>query len=112
MIDLALQLDPVPAPPGFPILLVVTLIAMVLGLFITFQAYRGYRRNVSRPLLFLALGIALLTVVPFAFSIILTAVGSPPGTGFGVYLYWLGVATRLCQTGGLICILYSLHIRH
>lgn len=35
-----------------------------LSLLVVFQAIRGYRRNGSRPMLFLALGIVLLTIVP------------------------------------------------
>lgn len=110
MIDVLLQLD---AARGFnyPVLLLVTLIAMVLGLFIAFQAYSGYRRNVSRSLLFLALGITLLTVGPFVVSLLLTLVGTPLGVESGIYLYWMLVATRLFEIGGFICILYSLRIR-
>jgi hypothetical protein len=40
-----------------------TLTAAV-GLFVAYQAYRGYRRNESRPMLYLALGIVLLTAAP------------------------------------------------
>ncbi len=36
----------------------------VVGVFVAYQAYRGYRRNESRPMLYLALGIVLLTAVP------------------------------------------------
>ena len=93
------------------VLLAVTLAAMVLGLFIVFQAYRGYRRNRSRRMLFLALGLALLTVVPFALSLVATFAGQRLGFGARVYTYWLPIATRLVEVGGLGCILYSLHIR-
>ena len=34
------------------------------GVFVAYQAYRGYQRNESRPMLSLACGIVLLTVVP------------------------------------------------
>ena len=36
-----------------------------LGLFVTMQAFRGYQRHASRPMLALAVGLVLLTVVPF-----------------------------------------------
>lgn len=36
----------------------------VVGIFVAYQAYRGYRRNDSRPMLFLAIGILLLTAIP------------------------------------------------
>lgn len=40
------------------------LLLFSLSLVIVYQAVRGYRRNDSRPMLFLALGIVLLTIVP------------------------------------------------
>jgi len=36
-------------------------LAFVLGLFIVYLAYRGYRRNKSQPLLYVALGFGLIT---------------------------------------------------
>lgn len=42
-----------------------------VGLFVAYQAYRGYRRNESRPMLFLGLGIFLVTVVPFVVTTLL-----------------------------------------
>lgn len=39
-----------------------------LGTVVTWTAYRGYARNASQPMLFLAIGVALLTVVPFVLS--------------------------------------------
>lgn len=34
------------------------------GVFVAYQAYRGYQRNESRPMFYLACGIVLLTAVP------------------------------------------------
>lgn len=39
-----------------------------LGAVVSWTAYRGYARNDSRPMLFLAVGVAFLTVVPFVLS--------------------------------------------
>ena len=39
-------------------------VVAVAGVFVAYQAYRGYRRNESRPMLYLAIAITLLTVVP------------------------------------------------
>ena len=36
-------------------------IALLLGAFIVYLAYRGYRRNNSKPLRFVALGFSLIT---------------------------------------------------
>lgn len=37
------------------------LVALILGTFIVYLAYRGYRRNRSKPLLYVALGFGLIT---------------------------------------------------
>ena len=36
-------------------------LALVLGAFIVYLAHRGYRRNASRPLLYVSMGFALIT---------------------------------------------------
>ena len=36
-------------------------IALLLGTFIVYLAYKGYRRNASKPLLYVALGFGLIT---------------------------------------------------
>ncbi|MFD1586611.1 hypothetical protein ACFR9U_06425 [Halorientalis brevis] len=43
----------------------ITLVTATVGAFVAYQAFRGYLRNASQPMLYLAVGIALLTVVPF-----------------------------------------------
>jgi hypothetical protein len=44
--------------------------ALVLGTFIVYLAYKGFRRNRSRPLLYVALGFALITAGTIAEGII------------------------------------------
>ncbi|WP_227354323.1 DUF7521 family protein [Haladaptatus salinisoli] len=48
-------------------------VTAIAGAFVAYQAYRGYRRNESRPMLYLAVGIALLTVVPVGVDYALVA---------------------------------------
>lgn len=36
-------------------------VALILGAFIVYLAYKGYKRNSSKPLLYVALGFALIT---------------------------------------------------
>ena len=105
-----LQIEPAQGYVEYLVLLTVTLGALLLGLFIAFQAYRGYRRNRSRRMLFLALGLVLLTVAPFALSLVVTFAGQRLGVGSRVYTYWLPLATRLVEIVGLGSILYSLTI--
>ncbi|MFC3957051.1 DUF7521 family protein [Halovivax cerinus] len=86
-----------------------TLLASALGLVIVFQAYRGYRRNDSRRMLFLAIGLAFLTVVPFGLSLVITLVA--PGVQSGAFLlsYVLPMLSRCLEIVGLALILYSLY---
>ena len=43
-------------------------ISATLGAVVAWTAYRGYVRNDSRPMLFLAVGVAFLTTIPFLVS--------------------------------------------
>ncbi len=55
---------------------VTKLAALFLGAFIVYLAYRGYRRNASRPLLYVALGFCLITVGTIAEGVLYVLVGS------------------------------------
>ena len=43
-------------------------ISAALGAVVAWTAYRGYVRNDSHPMLFLAVGVAFLTTIPFVLS--------------------------------------------
>lgn len=75
-------------------------VTAVVGLFVALLAYRGYRRNDTRQMLFLAVGIALVTTGVFVAAAILDQLG------FGTSLVLLvrGLVTVL----GLCTILYAL----
>jgi Kef-type K+ transport system membrane component KefB len=78
----------------------VTAATVLLGLYISYQAYRGYRRNRSRPMLFLAAGLMLLTFVPAVFS---TAAANVEGTrSAGLVL------SSMSRLVGLVSILYGI----
>ena len=51
-------------------LLVAALGTTVLGLVIGYQAYRGFRRNDSRPMEYLSVGLILLTAVAYTISFV------------------------------------------
>lgn len=73
----------------------------LVGGFVALLAHRGYRRNGSRAMRFLAVGIACFTVVPF-----LVTYGAGPATGASDAATLLGV---LCSyVAGLLAVLYSL----
>jgi len=78
------------------------LVTGLLGAAITYRAYQGYRRNRSEPMLYLALGLVLVTVVPPVVSLTLATLTALPG--------WLVVlAMTGSQTLGLLSVLYSLY---
>lgn len=83
------------------IILVLAATTAAAGLFVAFQAYRGYRRNASRPLLYLAIGIALLTAIPVGMNYLLSEI---PGTTDAGILLVITVA----HFAGVLAILYAL----
>lgn len=73
----------------------------LVGSFVAYQAYRGYRRNGSRPMLYLAVGIVLLTAVPAAVNVILTV--TTGATDAEILL-----TITVVNLGGVVSILYAL----
>lgn len=51
-------------------------IALFLGAFIVYLAYKGYRRNATKPLLYVALGFGLITVGTIAEGVLYVLLGS------------------------------------
>lgn len=96
---------------GYLVLLALTLVALLLGLIIVFQAYRGYRRHGSEPMLYLAAGLLLLTVVPFVISVGVTSVADALELGPLAFSYGLPIASRIVELAGLACIVYSLYMQ-
>ncbi|MFB6159697.1 MAG: hypothetical protein ABEJ61_00795 [Haloferacaceae archaeon] len=77
-------------------------VTAVLGLLVAYRAYQGYRRNRSEPMLYLAVGLVLVTAVPPLLSLVLSNATALAG--------WLVVlAMTASQTAGLVSILYSLY---
>ncbi|WP_255191873.1 DUF7521 family protein [Natronobeatus ordinarius] len=77
----------------------------LIGTLIAYQAYRGYRRNDSRSMLYLAVGLLLLTLFPFLFNVTLTSLA---GTDRVVTVF----VENLSRLAGLLAIMYSLYGRH
>lgn len=73
-----------------------------LGVFIAYLAYRGYRRNDSRPMLFVSLGFALALGLPFVITLLYLVL---PITGWQVALQ---VIIQTIEIAGLLCIVYGL----
>jgi hypothetical protein len=70
-----------------------------VGLFVAGLAYRGYRRNDARKMLWLAVGIGLLTAGTFLVSVVLDGFG----IGDGGVLLSVGAVNVL----GLSAVLYA-----
>jgi len=73
----------------------------LVGAAVAALAYRGYRRNDSDAMRFLAVGVACFTVLPFALTY-----GVAPVAGLGDAATLLGVLT--VNVVGLVAVLYSL----
>lgn len=71
------------------------------GVFVAYQAYRGYQRNESRPMLYLALGIVLLTAIPAGINYGLS--GLTTATDAEIL-----VAITAAHFSGVVTILYAL----
>jgi uncharacterized membrane-anchored protein len=79
---------------------VTALLTAVVGGFVAYQAYRGYRRNASRAMLYLAVGIVLLTTAPFVLKqpLVLLSLASPAEAQLTVLT---------CRVAGLLTVLYA-----
>jgi hypothetical protein len=75
-------------------------LSALLGIAIAYVAWRGYRRNDSRPMLILSAGFVLALAVPFALLVLFVADGVPQGM--------LSVLSQTSQVVGLGAILYAL----
>ncbi|OAQ54365.1 hypothetical protein HTG_02135 [Natrinema mahii] len=90
----------------FELLTVASLFLVALfGAVIAYQAYRGYRRNDAQSMLYLAIGLLLLTVFPFLLNVFVTTLVDPDQ----VVIALLENVSRLL---GLVAITYSLYGRH
>lgn len=82
---------------------VADVLSALLGIFIAYQAYRGYQRNGSRPMFVLSIGFVLALGVPFVLLLAFLAI---PFLGQAVTT----VLTGLSQVVGLFAILYALRM--
>lgn len=97
-------LQVVQASGGLRILAVLStfLLSAVLGLVIARKAYQGYTATRSKPMLYLAVGIVLLTAVPALLSTVLTNLTVLPG-------YQVVLVTNGAEILGLLSVAYSLY---
>jgi uncharacterized membrane protein (DUF441 family) len=77
------------------------IVALFLGAFIVYLAYRGFRRNRSRPLLFVAIGFALITGGTLTEGILYVVIQAELLTALAV-----GTAITVL---GFVAIIYSIY---
>ena len=80
------------------------IITAVIGLLIAYTAYKGYRRNDSRPMFFIALGFALAIGLPFALIVVVLVVDS------SAVATAVALLSEVSTLAGLGCILYALRL--
>ncbi len=76
-------------------------VTLFLGLAISYIAYRGYRRNDSRPMLFIALGFVFVVGVPGLVG------GLYAFAGVGDEIVVAGI-TQVSELAGMLSIFYAL----
>ena len=76
-------------------------VALILGAFIVYLAYKGYKRNSSKPLLYVALGFALITAGTIAEGVLYVLLGSE-------LLSAIATGTALVVLG-FVVIIYSIY---
>jgi uncharacterized membrane protein YdjX (TVP38/TMEM64 family) len=62
--------------PIFWLTTLTKVVALILGAFIVYLAYKGYKRNSSKPLLYVALGFALITAGTIVEGVLYVMLGS------------------------------------
>lgn len=97
-----LQVTGQPSDTVAQALQVYELVGAALGVFIAYLAYRGYRRNDSRPMLFVSLGFILALGLPFVITLLYFVL---PITGWQVALQ---VIIQTSEIAGLLCIVYGI----
>ncbi|WP_425604194.1 DUF7521 family protein [Halobellus salinisoli] len=100
----------IPTPDA--IAFAIGIVVVILGFVISWRAYQGYRRNESRPMLLLAVGMLLITVIPTLAELIVipwfVARYTTPGTGA---ISLTLTVSRLSEAVGISIVIYSLHSR-
>ena len=79
------------------------IVALLLGLLIAAQAYRGYRRNDSWPMLYLAVGFAIISVGTAVEGVLYEILGTPIQTASAVQ--------SVIVTLGMLVVLYSIYAK-
>lgn len=78
------------------------MLGAVLGVFIAYLAYRGYRRNQYRPMLFVAIGFIFALGMPLVITLPYVLLPTPDNQ------IAVQVVNQTFEVVGLLCIIYGL----
>ena len=87
------------------------LVTLLLGLAIAYVAFRGYRRNESRPMLFIAIGFVLAVAIPGTLSYLVYVLTMVFRVSLGIDYIYLAAVLQVSEIVGMACILYALVMR-
>lgn len=87
------------------------ILVILLGLALTVRALQGARRNDSRPMLYLAIGMALITLVPTVMEMVVIPFVARAVRASAPAIEQAIVASRASEATGIAVILYSLSVR-
>ncbi|MCT9095132.1 DUF7521 family protein [Haloarchaeobius sp. HME9146] len=82
-------------------LVIAKLITLVLGLLIAYQAFRGYQTHRSAPMLYVAIGFAIISIGAVIEGVLFDVVG------WSIFL--AGLVQTLVVAIGMLFVLYSLY---
>lgn len=82
-------------------LVIAKVVVLLLGLVIAATAYRGYRRTGSRPMRFLAVGFAIISIGAVIEGVLFDV--------FHFSIFWAGTVQTSIVAVGMLVVLYSLH---
>lgn len=77
-------------------------VTLVLGIAISVIAYRGYRRNASRPMLFIAVGFVLVVGIPGVLGGTYLVTGAAGAA--------ISVVVQISEVLGMLSILYAIRM--
>ncbi|ODR80528.1 hypothetical protein BG842_03470 [Haladaptatus sp. W1] len=92
------------------VIIALALGSTLVGSYVGYQAYRGYRRHDSRTMQALSMGLFFLTAVAFSIAFVGSLLLREGYLGLQ-YQQPLTLVTRLFQFFGVLLIAYSLHSR-
>ena len=97
-----------PSGPAELLLLAGGAVTIAISIAIAYVAFRGYRRNASRPMLFIAVGFVLAIALPGTLQYLLWVLTVGFQIQLPVDMIYIFVFMQGCQLLGMASILYAL----